>query len=68
MSIIMANEGGESVLQALGGFKKMGLKGFFESKGGFTVTDVRGELVPESGGVEPEGPVAYGFGSSSWNS
>ena len=46
----------------------MGLKRFFEGGGGFTVTDVRGELVPERGGVEREGPVAYGFGSSSWDS
>ena len=52
------------MLQAVGGFEKMGLKGFFEREGCFTVTDVRGQLVPESGGVEREGPVAYGFGSS----
>ena len=56
------------MLQALGGFEKMVLKGFFESGGGFTVTDVRGELVPEGGGMEQEGLVAYRFGSSSWDS
>ena len=31
------------------------------------MTDVGGELVPEGGGVEGEGAVADGFGSSAWN-
>lgn len=53
--------------QAVSGFEQMSLKGIFEGGGGFTVTDVGGELVPESGGMEREGAVAYGFGTSSWN-
>ena len=43
----------------------MGFKGLFESGGGFAMTDVEGELVPEGGGVEEEGTVANGFGFGS---
>ena len=45
----------------------MGFKGLFESGGGFTMTDVEGELVPERGRVEEEGAFTDGFSFGSWD-